>query len=143
MITLQLRKIPQSSDCFFPKKIFLVKEFKSLVNHLVERLGVVNGFNPRLYTHFDYIMVKLYAIARGISTEIASESLNAYLMNHYKTKYHLNPKKYSDGFRKRRFIPHRTEVDKYFRRLSDKGILNLFGNLNMEICRKIIPKRNN
>ncbi len=46
---------------------------------------------------------------------------------------------YSDGVRKRRLVPHQTEVDKFFRKLSEKDVHFIFGNilnrLNQEIRR--------
>lgn len=137
MISLQSRAIPQSTDCSFPKDIFLLKEFKSLLNGQVKLLGVAKRFRPRLYTYSDFVMVKLYALARQISVHVAAEGLNAFLVKHYKTKFHLKPKRFADEIRNRRFVPHQTDVDKFFRRLSLKEIQNLFGNINMALCRNI------
>jgi hypothetical protein len=137
MISLQSRAIPQSTDCSFPKDIFLLKKFKSLVNQQVQLLGIAKRFRPRLYSHADFIMVKLYAMVRQISVHVAAEGLNAYITEHYFTKYNLKPKTFCDKMRKRRFMPHQTDVDKYFRRFSEEEVQNLFGNINMALCRQI------
>ncbi|MHA1521558.1 MAG: hypothetical protein ACTSRK_15360, partial [Promethearchaeota archaeon] len=137
MISLQPRAIPQSTDCSFPTDLLILKEFKALVNAQVKLLGIANCFRPRLYTHADFVMVKLYAITRQISVHVAAEGLNAYVTKYYKNKFRLTVKSFSDHKRKRRFIPHQTEVDKFFRRFSEKQVQNLFGNINMALCRKI------
>ncbi|WP_371805378.1 hypothetical protein [Candidatus Lokiarchaeum ossiferum] len=120
MISLQSRAIPQSTDCSFPKDIFLLKEFKALLNEQIKLLGLAKRFRPRLYTWADFVFPKLYALTRQISVHVASEGLNAFLVRHYKSKYRLQPKRFQDKVRHRRFIPHQTDVDKFFRRLSKK-----------------------
>ena len=49
------------------------------------------------------------------------------------------------GRRKRRVVPHQTEIDKFFRRLTERDIKNLPGGmldaLNLFIFRKIAPRR--
>jgi len=137
MISLQSRAIPQSTDCSFPTDLLILKEFKALVNVQVKLLGVAERFRPRLYSHADFVMVKLYAITRQISVHVAAEGLNAYVTKYYKKKFRLTAKTFADHKRKRRFIPHQTEVDKYFRRFPEKEVQNLFGNVNMALCRKI------
>ncbi len=137
MISLQSRAIPQSTDCSFPKDIFLLKEFKSLVNGQVRQLGISKRFRPRLYSYADFVKVKLYALVRQTSVHVAAEGLNEFLVKYYKSKFNLKPKRFIDNLRRRRFVPHQTEVDKFFRRFSVKGVQNLFGNGNMALCRKI------
>ncbi len=137
MISLQSRAILQSTDCSFPTDLLLLKEFKALVDEQVKLLGVADRFRPRLYAHSDFVMVKLYAIIRQISVHVAAEGLNAYVTKYYAKNHNLTPKTFADNKRKRRFIPHQTEVDKYFRRFSEKEVQDLFGNTLMALCRKI------
>ena len=137
MIFLQSRAIPQSTSCSFPIDLFHLKEFKALVDEQIKHLGIAKRFRPRLYAHSDFIMVKLYAILRQISVHVAAEGLNAYLTKYYEDNYNLTVKHFVDHKRKRRLVPHQTEVDKYFRRFSEKEVHNLFGNINMALCRKI------
>jgi len=137
MILSQIRAIPQSTGCLFPMDLFVSKEFKSLVDQQVQLLGIAHRFRPRLYAHSDFVMIKLYAIASQISVHVAAERINTYLKEHFQCKYHLKPKLFHDNFRHRRLVPHQTDVDKYFRRLTQNEVQNLFGNLNMTLCRKI------
>ncbi|MHA1775905.1 MAG: hypothetical protein DRO88_11845 [Promethearchaeia archaeon] len=73
------------------------------------------------------------------SFDYPSDYLNKLLSEHYQRKFNLKLKKFSDGVRKRRLVPHQTDVDKFFRRLSEKDIHFIFGNilnrLNQEIRR--------
>lgn len=39
------------------------------------------------------------------------------------------PQKFTDNLRERRYIPHQTEIDKYFRRLIEKEVKILFGSI--------------
>lgn len=137
MISLHTRAIPQSTDCSFPRDLFVLKEFKDLLNEQVRLTGIAKKFRPRLFTHADYISAKLYAIIRKCPTNVATEGLNAYITDYYKEQYQLQPKIFADGKRKRRFIPHQTDVDKYFHRLTQKEVQDLFGNILMALCRKI------
>ena len=138
MISLRVRAIPQSTSRPFPKEIFLLGEFKALLNGLVRQLGIATRFKPRLYTYADFVMVKLYALAKGVSIHTAAETLNRFCILHFRNKIHLTPKEYCDNIRHRRLVPHQTDVDKFFRRLSEREVQNLFGNLNMALCRKIM-----
>jgi len=137
MISLQSRAIPQSTDCSFPIDLLIFEEFKTLVNQHVRLLGLAQRFRPRLYEHADFVMVKLYALVRQISVHVAAEGLNDYLVKHFEKEHHIFPKTFSDQKRRRRFVPHQTDVDKYFRRFTKTEVHNLFGNINMALCRKI------
>jgi hypothetical protein len=134
--------IPQSSLPTFPKDLFLRGEFKSFVNKLVGQAEIARIFRPRLYTYYDFVLVKLYAMVTKQSVDYASDHLNQWLARHYRHRYKLHLKKYRDGLRKRRLVPHQTDVDKFFRRLSEKDVHFIFGNilnrLNQEIRRSAI-----
>jgi hypothetical protein len=142
MISTTGRSIPQSVHPPFPRDIFLLGEFKGFVNNLVHRLGIANRFRPRLYTYADFILVKFYAMVTKSSTTAASESLNHYFTQYYQKKVRKRIKTFSDSLRKRRLVPHQTDVDKFFRLLTEKEVLDLFGNvlseLNLIIRKKVI-----
>lgn len=140
MISLQSRAIPQSIGCSFPSDLFVLKEFKDLLNHQAKQIGIAKKFRPRIYSHADYIMTKIYAILCQCPTHVASEGLNAYITKYYAKNHKMYPKTFSDGRRKRRFVPHQTDIDKYFRRFSEKDVHNLFGNVLLALCRKIASK---
>ena len=95
------RSIPTSKTLPFPKDIFLLGEFKSLVNSLVTRLEIAKRFKPRLYSYADFVFVKLYALTTSIPIEKASERLNMWMMLQYFNKSKLKPKNFRDGIRKR------------------------------------------
>ncbi|QEE15540.2 transposase [Promethearchaeum syntrophicum] len=131
------RSISRSKNLPFPKDIFLLGEFKSLVNSLVTRLGIAKRFKPRLYSYADFVFVKFYALITSTPIERASERLNNWLVLQYFNKYKLKPKNFQDGVRKRRLVPHQTDVDKFFRLLSEKEVNMLFGNLLMNVVLKV------
>lgn len=129
--------IPQSAIPAFPKEIFLLGEFKDFVNRLVARSGIALKFRPRLYSYADYVFVKLYALVSKQSTTAASESLKKYFSLQYRDKFHVHLKPFGDGKRHRRLVPHQTDVDKFFRRLSEKDVHFIFGNVLCALNRKI------
>ncbi|MCF2141372.1 MAG: hypothetical protein K9W44_15040 [Candidatus Lokiarchaeota archaeon] len=129
--------IPQSSLPIFPINLFLRGEFKSYVNKLVGRSEIAQKFRPRLYSYYDFILVKLFALASKKSIDYASDYLNKLLSKHYRKKFNLKLKTFRDGIRKRRLVPHQTDVDKFFRRLSENDVHFIFGNLLNHVNQKI------
>ena len=124
MICLKCQSIPQSKSFPFPKDIFLLKKFKSLVNRSVQGLEIAKKFKPRMYTYADFILVKLYAITEKMSTEWASETLNAEFSFQIEQRYHRKLKTFTDGIRRRRMVPHQTDVDRFFKRMSQNRLSN-------------------
>jgi hypothetical protein len=59
-----------------PKSIFLLNDFKLLVERSVHLTEIGKRFKPRLYEHSDFIISKLFAISKGWSTHDAAEYLN-------------------------------------------------------------------
>ena len=59
----------------FPKSIFLLNDFKLLVERSVQLTEIGKRFKPRLYDHSDFIISKLFAIMKGWSTHDAAEYL--------------------------------------------------------------------
>ncbi|WP_457557356.1 hypothetical protein [Candidatus Harpocratesius sp.] len=86
---------------------------------LVGQTGIAKIFKPRLYSYSDFILVKLYAMVTKQSTTYASEFLNHYFVRHYYRSKFFIIKEFRDGVRKRRLVPHQTDVDKFFRLLSE------------------------
>jgi len=123
------RAVRRPSVRSFLNQIVHFQDFKPLVNRLIERIPLARRFRPRLYTYADYVLVKLYALLTKKSTDWASETLNKAFRNYFAEKYHLHLKQYADHSRHRRLIPHQTEVDKFFRRFTEKEVLSVFGNL--------------
>jgi hypothetical protein len=88
----------------------------------------------------------LYAILKDISVTSAAQKLNRILTAKYQNKFYLKMKKFHDNVRSRRLIPHQTDVNKFFRLLSEKEMQFIFGNLlmalNSEIRQRIIGSGN-
>lgn len=141
MILLQGHPIRQSAPQPFPKDILLLGEFKTLVNRLVESLGMSKRFKPRLYTYADFVITKFYALICGESTEKAANRLNRQIQQYYADRFRLNLKLFQDGKRKRRLIPHQTDVDKFFRLFTEKEVNTLFGNLIMALNKEIFKSQ--
>lgn len=110
-----------------PSNIFLLKDFKTLVEKAVGFTGVRKRFVPKLYSYADYVLVKLYALSKDMSIEWASERLNTFLIKRIRKRNRLKLHLFSDGKRKRRLIPHQTDVDKFFRLLMPKEVHIIFG----------------
>lgn len=133
--------IPQSGDWFLLEDIILHGEFKAYVEGLIKNTPLAGRFRPRLYDYSDYIIVKLYALTRGWSTHQAAQYLNDVLKERFLEKYDLNPKVYRDGKRKRRFIPHQTEVDKFYNRIAEQEVKTIFGGLLDYFTQKILREQ--
>ncbi|WP_371803590.1 hypothetical protein [Candidatus Lokiarchaeum ossiferum] len=83
-------------------------------------------------------MVKINVTIRKISTHNASEELNSHCKEYFNQKFHLYPKTSRDLIRHRRFIPLQTDIDKFFRIITEQEIQTIFRNMNMHICEKIV-----
>lgn len=128
---------PTSSTFPFPINIFLLRDFKDLVNGFVSGTEVGRKFKPRLYSYADFVLVKLYAMVKGWSTHCAAEYLNEYLSRRIERKECNDLKIFADGKRQRRLIPHQTDVDNFFSLLSERDVQFIFGNVLMSLDRKI------
>lgn len=136
---------PTSVKGPLPESIFLLNDFKLLVDRSVRVSGIGKRIKLRLYEHSDFIILKLFAISSGMSTHDASEYLNERCKNALieAGKYKLQI--FRDNKRKRRIIPHQTDIDKFFRCLSETEIKTLFkiilDEINAYICRFIARDR--
>jgi hypothetical protein len=66
--------------------------------------------------------------------------MNQNYARYYREKFHLSLKFYGDRLRSRRLVPHQTDVDKFFRRLTEKEVHFIFGNLLNAVNRTIRQK---
>jgi len=137
MLSVMGKSIPQSTLPLFPKEIFLLPEFKDCVNRLVGQLGIAQRFRPRLYTYADFVLVKIYAMVTKQSTAAGAESLNRHFQRHYREKFRLQVKPFSDMKRHRRLIPHQTDVDRFFGMLTENEVHFIFGNVLATLNQKI------
>lgn len=112
-----------------PIHILLPNQFKILVDKLVANSGIGKIFKPRLYTYSDFIIPKVYAIICNKSLHRACEQLNTLCWRHVVKEKKRKILIYQDNKRKRRLIPHQTDVDRFFRRLSMQEIKYIFGGV--------------
>ena len=137
--------IPQLGISSFPIEIFLLNEFKDFLDDLIRKTELAKSFKPRLYNYSDYLFVKLYATCTGDTIDEAAEYLNNKFKRILIEKKVFKEKIYKDKKRKRRIIPHQTDVDKFFRRLSESDVKMVLRAANDKfidiINKKIIPRR--
>lgn len=124
----------------FPMNLFFDEEFKLCIEQAVSTTKLPQRFTPRIYSYADFIFPKLYAEAHDQSVEIVTEDLNERFKKWLEKHHHIKLKIFADGKRHRRAIPHQTEVDKFFRRLTEKEIQQIFGQVLMEINKRIKKK---
>jgi hypothetical protein len=137
MVLQKVTSIPTSSTFPFPINIFLLKDFKDLVEGFVSNTEIGKKFKPRLYSYADFVIVKLYAMIKGWSTHCAAEYLNQYASRRIEQHIGKDLKIFADKVRKRRIIPHQTDVDNFFSKLSEKDVQFIFRNALMALNRKI------
>jgi len=125
--------IPKSGISPLPKYIFLLRDFKSLVEAELRNTEIAKRFKPRLYSYVDFIIPILYALTSNLSLEQACQELNNFFIETVKREFNLEPKVFNDGIRKRRLVPHQTKVDEFLRRFSEKEVQQVFGNILAQI----------
>ena len=128
----------------FPYDLFVAGEFKDILNNMIARSKIAKIFKPRLYQYADYVLVKLYAYLTGKSTHHASEHLNTMLVRRVQLLKKKKIKRFKDDKRKRRLVPHQTDVDKFFRICAENEITihNIFGNVLTALAVMIMKKYN-
>lgn len=132
---------PQTESESFPIDIFFFDEFKFLVNSLFKKTSY--GKKRRFYQYepFHFVAVKLFSLSLNISVHQAAEILN-WRFSEYHEKEQLNSIKiFKDGKRKRRKIPHQTDIDQIFRNLTEKDVKTLWGGILDHFARVIIKKQ--
>ena len=146
MSNTQTTPFPQTESVFIPTSCFTLFHLKDFINTLMGKIQAsARGKNAR-YQPADFILVKLYALAAHMSTHQAAETLNAQLKKVTQTPSSpVVPKKYVDGKRERRLVPHQTDIDKYLARFKEKEIKTIFGGmldyLNGEIFQRVANHR--
>jgi hypothetical protein len=130
--------IYHSGDCFSADLIIRGGEFKAYVNKLIAHTSLSSRFRPRLYQYADYIFVKLYSFCEDISTYRASTRLNDLAWARKKRETQVDPYLYRDQTRYRRCFPHQTDVDKFFRLLTESEVKTIFGGILDYLIRKIV-----
>lgn len=131
----------QTGYGFFPKELYLMDEFKDIVNGLFAKTKCAKRRRFYLYSAFHFIFVKLYALSEGISMHKAANELNDYIIANSKDSDLRFGKPYADGKRARRFVPHQTDVDLFFRELSESDVKLLFGGLLDCYVHKIVKEQ--
>ena len=143
---IQIRKRSQTKGYFtsFPYELFVDEKFKTLFDDLVKKTKIAEKFKPRLYSYSDFVLVKLYAYLTGKSIHHAAEELNRTVTMKVESKTKKRMKRFKDNYRRRRLVPHLTDVDKFFRirEESEISIHKIFGDLLFTIFRMIIKRYN-
>lgn len=132
---------PQTGSDSFPKDLFLLEDFKVVVNGLFAQTSYAK--KRRFYVHqpYSFVFVKLYALTRGVSTHQASNKLNELYHEQELDCSENLPKKYRDKRRSRRLVPHQTDVDLFFKAFSEQDVQILFGGLLNYITYKIVKEQ--
>jgi hypothetical protein len=112
-----------------PNDLDLLWQFKDYLDELCARTDVAATFQPRQYKFSDYVLVRFYAEMAHLSTGYASKTLNADFSARLAAEGKFTPYTYKDGKRHRRVVPHQTDVDKFFRRLSERDVKTIFGGV--------------
>ena len=121
--------IPISGISPLPDYIFLLNDFKALVQSEIQKTDIVKRFKPRLYSYVDFIIPIIYALVSSISIEQACQELNNIFTGIMKKEHGLEMREFSDGVRKRRLVPHQTSVDKFLRLFTENEAQQVFGNI--------------
>ena len=112
-----------------PNDLVLLWEFKDYLDEMCARTDIARRFRPRRYRLSDFIAVRFYALLGGFSTHHAAETLNAAFSARLAGEGKFRPRGFQDGARRRRVVPHQTDVDKFFRRLSERDVSTIFGGV--------------
>jgi len=80
-------------------------------------------------------------LTAGCCTHQAAELLNTYVIDQLPEDQKKRLHQYTDQKRTRRMIPHQTDVDQFFRRLTEQDVKILFGGLLDYIVQKIVQEQ--
>lgn len=92
---------------------YMLAFFKKFYNAIVSRMWKFKRAKNAKYEDNDFLRMFFFSEIVGRSIHDTSEMLNEYILS----KRRGRRKTYADG-RKKRFVPHQTEVNKYLRRIS-------------------------
>ena len=112
-----------------PNDLDLLWEFKAYLGALCSRTDIAHCFKPRRYQFSDFVLVRFYALLANRSTHYAAETLNADLSARLTAEGLFYPFRYQDRKRRRRVVPHQTDVDKFFRCLTERDVRTIFGGV--------------
>ncbi len=112
-----------------PNDLVLLWEFKAYLDELCARTDIALRFRPRRYQLSDFVAVRFYALLANCSTHHAAETLNTAFTASLMAGGKYQPQLFRDGARRRRVVPHQTDVDKFFRRLSERDVRTIFGGV--------------
>jgi hypothetical protein len=112
-----------------PNDLEILWEFKDYLDELCARTDVAATFKPRRYQFSDFVLVRFHALLTHSSTHYSAETLNADFSARLAAIGQFVPRAYKDGMRHRRIVPHQTDVDKFFRRLSERDVKTIFGGV--------------
>jgi hypothetical protein len=112
-----------------PNDLDLLWKFKDYLDELCARTDIARTFKPRRYQLSDFVIVRFYAQVANLSTHHAAETLNATFTARLMVEGKFHRKVFQDGKRCRRVVPHQTDVDKFFRRLSERDVRTIFGGV--------------
>ena len=92
---------------------YMLAFFKKFSNAIISRMWKFKRAKNARYEDIDYLKVFFFSEIIGRSIHDTSEMLNEYILSQRRGRR----KTYADG-RKKRFVPHQTEVNKYLRKIS-------------------------
>jgi len=99
---------------------YIVAFFKKFCTAIISRIWRYKKPRNWRYTDTDFLKVFFFSEIIGRSIHDTSETLNAFLLSHKRGKRKI----FTDG-RRRRMIPHQTEVNKYLRKIGLQRARNI------------------
>ena len=99
---------------------YMLAFFKKFCDEINSRMWRFKRAKNARYRDMDFLKVFFFSEIIGRSIHETSEMLNAHVLNHQKGKRKI----FADG-RRKRFIPHQTEVNKYLRQIGLKKARNI------------------
>jgi hypothetical protein len=137
-----------SSKCITPKPRFKINPSPITIQHFEDIKLAINQyfvthknelpFIPKRYSPAHYVMVKYYSFIYDMSPTDAAEELNYLCTRHFALHHKRTPLVYKDKKRKHRFYPHQTDVDKFYRGLTEKTAINVFKSVLDRITQWIL-----
>jgi len=123
-----------------PHDLVLLWQFKDYLDVLCAQSDIALRFRPRRYRFSDFVAVRLYALLAGCSTHRAAETLNAAFSARLAAEGKFHRRTYRDGKRCHRVVSHQTDVDKLFRRLSERDARTIFGGVLDALVQEITAR---
>ena len=99
---------------------YMLSFFKNFCDAIISRMWRFKRAKNSRYDDSDFLKVFFFSEIIGRSIHDTSEILNAYYLSHKKGRRKI----FADG-RKKRLIPHQTEVNKFLRNISIKTARNI------------------